>query len=170
MTVKNLTQISLFAALLCVVAPFSLTVGAVPFSLATLMIYLIGGLSDCKCALFSVLIYILTGLCGLPVFSGFESGFGKILSPTGGFILGYLPCVFVISYFKSRIKKAALLPLFMALGTAICYTFGLIWFIFVTKIGILSSFALCVAPFLPFDALKIAFASWFLKRFDLTLK
>ena len=70
--VKDMTFIALFAALMCVISPFSLPIGPVPISLATLVVYIVASFLDYKRAPVVVLVYILIGICGLPVFSSFS--------------------------------------------------------------------------------------------------
>ena len=147
---------ALFAAILCVVAPFSFFIGPVPLSLATLAIYLAAGALDWRSGVLSVVLYVLLGIVGLPVFSGFQGGFNKVAGITGGFIIGYIPCALsaglIIFVFREKIWSYAL---GMAVGTILLYTCGAAWFILQTGTPPLAALALCVVPFLPGDAVKI---------------
>ena len=91
MKTRDLTLTALFAAILCVAAPFSIPVGPIPITLATFAIYLAAIVLGKKYGTLAVVIYILLGAVGLPVFSGFSGGFQKIVSATGGYIIGYIP-------------------------------------------------------------------------------
>lgn len=150
---------ALFAAVLCAAAPFSIFIGPVPLSLATLMIYLAAGALDWKSGAVSVVLYVLLGMIGLPVFSGFEGGFQKIVGVTGGFIIGYIVCALgtglVIALFRGKLWAYAL---GMVIGTILLYTCGTAWFMFQTRTALPASLALCVTPFLPGDAVKIVIA------------
>ena len=153
---RDMVFTALFTAVLCVVAPFTIPIGPVPLSLATFIIYLASGTLNWKLGALSVFLYVMIGAVGVPVFSNFGAGFPRIMGPTGGFIMGYVPCALaaglIIGVFKRKIWAYAL---GMAIGTALLYTFGLIWFMILTENSLAVSLALCVTPFLPGDTAKI---------------
>jgi len=127
---------------------------AVPFTLQTFGIccalLILGG----KGGTVAVLVYLCTGAVGLPVFSGFGGGIGKLLGPTGGYLLGFLPmCLFYWALEKQ-------LPpwLLLAVGTLLCYACGTLWFSHVYAVTLWAALAKCVVPFLLPDGLKIALA------------
>ena len=154
---------ALFAAIICVISPWSLPIsGEVPRSLATAAIYLASACAGWKRGTVSVLLYIVIGALGVPVFSSFRGGLSVIAGPTGGYIIGYLPCAFICGFIIDRIgngKKAAAYPAGMIAGTVILYAVGTAWYMFITKNPLIPSLAGCVLPFLPGDAAKIAAAS-----------
>ena len=158
-SVRDMVYTALFAAVICAVAPFSIAIGPIPVSFATLAIYLAAGALDAKYAVLSVLLYIALGAVGLPVFSNFEGGFHKIAGISGGFIIGYLPCALaagiIIDVSKGKIWSYAL---GMAVGTFSLYTCGMAWFMFQTGSTFAVSLTLCVSPFLVGDAIKIVLA------------
>ena len=86
----QLAVCGVMAAVLCVLAPLSIPIGPVPVTLATLVVYLMGSLLGWKWGTAACLAYLLAGLAGLPVFSGFQGGPGVLLGATGGYILGFL--------------------------------------------------------------------------------
>ena len=152
---------ALFAALLCVCAPFSVPVGPIPITLATLAVYLIALLRNPKHTFFAVLLYVAIGAVGVPVFSGFTGGFGRIIGVTGGYIAGYPLCA-VICSLLAHLSQGRMRHLFrilgMLAGTLILYGIGSVWFMLTTGNDILSTLSLCVLPFLPGDAIKMALA------------
>ena len=150
---------ALFAALICVVAPFSLQIGPIPISLATLAVYFTASAAELSVSLPATLVYILLGGVGVPVFSGFQGGFQKLAGVTGGYIIGYIPCVLTIGLLLKLSRKKIMLPLSMAAGTAVLYAFGTAWFLVLTGRGIAYALGVCVLPFLAGDAAKIAAAS-----------
>ncbi len=179
-----LTLTALFTAILAVASWISLPLPftPVPVNLATLAVTLAGALLGYKYGSFSVLLYILLGAVGVPVFAGFSGGLGHLAGPTGGYIVGYLSsafiCGFVIDHLftsdmtdtgaasaeaPGRIKSAfsRCWPIVLAalLGTASCYIIGTLWFMHLTGNGLVASMAMCVIPFLPGDAFKIAAAA-----------
>lgn len=152
-----LTAAALFTALLCIASPFTIPIGAIPISLATFAVYLASAVLGWKWGCAAVLCYMVLGICGLPVFSGFGSGLGQFVAPTGGFLAGYLPCAFLCGLAADRAKKHRLpvLLLGMVSGTVVCYGCGLAWYTFLTGQTILQGLAVCVLPFLFGDSLKI---------------
>lgn len=157
---KNLVLTAIIAAVLCVVAPFSLPIGAIPLSFATLAVFLISCISPPKRSVASVIVYILLGAAGLPVFSGFVGGFQQIAGLTGGYIIGYIPCAFAVSYLTNKFENSKIIfPLSMTLGIAVCYLCGAVWYSIQTDTDFLASLAVCVLPFIAGDIIKIIAAS-----------
>ena len=157
-----MVTIALFAAVLCVTSPLSIAVGPIPLSLTTLLIYLAAGSLGWRCGVISVVVYVLLGAAGLPVFSNFEGGFHKIAGLTGGFIIGYIPCALATGWIGGAIQKysgrAWLYILGMFTGTVLLYTCGTVWFILQTGSAPVYALTVCVVPFLPGDAIKITVA------------
>ena len=85
---KNMVLMALFAGITCVLAPLSVPIGPVPISLTNLVIYFSIFILGWRRATITYLVYLLIGMAGLPVFSGFESGVGKFAGPTGGYLVG----------------------------------------------------------------------------------
>lgn len=154
----RLTETALLAALLCVCAPFSLPIGPIPITLATFAVYLVGALLPPVYAAQAVGLYLLLGLCGVPVFSGFRSGAGVLLGPTGGYLLAYLPAALLAAWLLRR-PKLWKYPVVLTAATAVIYVIGTAWYMFTTGTDLLPACAACVVPFLPGDALKIAAAT-----------
>ena len=151
---------ALMAAVTCILAPLSVPIGPVPISLTNFAIYLSLYLLDWKKGTLSYLIYLLLGLVGLPVFSGFTGGLAKLAGPTGGYIIGYIFMALVIGLIVTKTKKKFYIYLLaMVAGTIVCYTFGTAWYVFSTKTALLPALTACVFPFLPGDAIKIILAS-----------
>lgn len=160
MRTRNMVLVALFAAIICIASPFSIPVGAIPISLATLAIYLASSILGAKKASMAVLIYILIGIIGLPVFSGFQGGIGKVLGVTGGYIIGYIPCAYISGAIIDRYSNnRAAYPAALIIGTFVLYTFGTAWYMVQSGNGIVQSLLACVIPFLLGDAVKIVSAS-----------
>ena len=128
---------AVMAALIAVVAPFSIPAGQVSFTLCTLLLYLSPYILGWKRAALATLIYIMLGMVGMPVFSGFKGGFGVLAGPTGGYILGYIPMVIV-------------------LATAVLYALGTAMFCVQMQATLEVALINCVFPFIPFDLGKMA--------------
>jgi len=159
-SVRDMVFTALFAAVLCAVAPFSIAIGIIPLSFATLVIYIAAGALDWKYSTLSVLVYVAVGTIGIPVFSNFEGGFHKLVSPSGGFIFGYIMCALATGLIFGLFRKKLWSYVFgMVIGTVLLYTCGTAWFMFVTGNSLAVSLAFCVTPFLLGDAIKITFAT-----------
>ena len=95
MKTRDMTIIAVMAALICVAGPLSVSIGPIPLSLASFAVYMAGAVLGAKKGTLAVGIYLLLGLVGLPVFSGFSGGFQKLIGVTGGYLVGYLPCALI---------------------------------------------------------------------------
>ena len=162
---------AVMTAAICILAPFSVPVGPVPITLATLMICLAVYVLGAKAGIISVCLYLLMGLIGLPVFSGFSGGFTKLAGPTGGYLIGYIPMVAVIGLFTDKISRRDIASpasrkisnlminriiqfAGIVLGTAVLYTLGTAWFCYVMDCDLAYALGLCVIPFIPGDIAK----------------
>lgn len=160
--IRNAILCSLFAAFIAVVSPFTVPIGPVPISLATFAIYLAGAIGGRWIGVVSVIIYIAIGLTGLPVFSGMSGGVAKLLGPTGGYLIGYIPLAYITGVFIDKLgcgKKRAAYFIGMILGTAVMYFIGTVWYICISKTNIITAISQCVLIFLPGDTVKIVAAS-----------
>ena len=155
-TVRGMVMTALFTAVLCVAAPFSVSIGPIPLSFATFVIYLAAASLGWKYGVMSVILYVLLGAAGLPVFANFEGGFHKITGYSGGFIIGYIPCALAIGLFIDIFgNKLYSYIIGMAAGTIVLYACGTIWFIAVTGNSLPAALMMTAVPFLPGDTAKI---------------
>lgn len=95
MNARDLGYIALSAALLSVSAWVAFPVGGVPITLQTLVLCLTSGLLGAKRGGVTALVYLLLGSIGVPVFAGFTGGISVLLSPTGGYLVGFIPLALV---------------------------------------------------------------------------
>lgn len=155
-SVSVMVRIALMAAVICILGPLSIPIGLVPISLTNLAVYFAIYLLGVKNGTISYLIYMLLGLCGVPVFSGFTGGPAKLFGVTGGYIFGFIFMAIISGIFIEKFSNNRVLHFVgMILGTAVCYIFGTAWFIILTKNGVMASLSLCVFPFIPGDLIKM---------------
>lgn len=155
----QMAGIGIMAALICVLGPLSLPIGPVPISLTNLAIYITLYAVGMKKGTISYFIYLLVGLVGLPVFSGFSSGPGKLLGPTGGYLIGFIFMTLIGGYFIDKfISKWYLCVFGMILGTSVCYTFGTVWLAYQANMTAKAALTAGVIPFIAGDLLKIFIA------------
>lgn len=155
---KKLVYIGLSAAILSVVAPFSIPLGGIPITFCTLLIYIYCNIYKPKITIPSVLLYITVGAVGLPVFSSFRGGIAHILSPSGGFIIGYIPLACIISLLLSRRSNIIYKFAVMLVSTFVLYLCGILWYSFFTADFDMRTVVVFVAYFIPVDIIKIIIA------------
>ena len=157
---KEIVMVGLCAAIMCVAGPFAvpIPISPVPISLTPFVIFVIAYVLPPKLCTLSTFIYLMLGAIGLPVFSGFSGGAGKLAGPTGGYLIGFLLTAFICSVFNSRFNKNILSAVGMICGAAAYYLFGTVWFTVQQDVSFYAAFVSCVLPYLFGDALKIAAA------------
>ena len=151
--VRNMTLCAFFAALTAVCAWIGIPLGDTVFTLQTLAVFLTLGLRGGKWGTVSILIYLLLGAVGVPVFSGFRGGIGHLLSPTGGFLWGFL-CTALSWWAVERFGK---LPA-MLLGQLTCYACGTLWYMTYTGVGLELVVLQTIVPYLIPDIAKLVLA------------
>lgn len=162
-TTKDMAYIALMAVALSVCSWISVP-AVVPFTMQTFAVFCTLGLLGGRRGFMAVLIYMLLGAAGLPVFSGFGGGLGTLLGPTGGYILGFLLMALLYWIFdrKSSLKLRGM-TVVLLLGLIVCYAFGTAWFMAVYSkssgpVGLTAALAMCVFPFILPDLIKLALA------------
>ena len=168
---KNMARIALFAVVISVCSWLSIPT-TIPFTMQTFGIFLTVAVLGGKWGTLSVLLYLLMGLVGLPVFSGFKGGLGVLMGTTGGYIVGFLLSALVMWAVERLLgRKRWVLALSMVVGLAVCYAFGTLWFmgVYASKtgpIGMYTALGWCVIPYIVPDLCKIALALVLSKRLE----
>lgn len=162
--VRELVTIALLAAVLCILAPLSIPIGPVPISLTNLVLYFFVFIVGTRRTSIAFIIYMLLGMVGLPVFSGFSGGLGKLVGPTGGYIIGFLPMVIVMGLFiekhrKASVKNIILNTIVMEVCTWIPYLLGTAWLAYSAKMTFTAALAAGVLPFIVEDLIKMVLAA-----------
>ena len=157
---RMIVYASLLAALMAVGAYLAVPIGPVPVVMQNMFVFLAGLLLGSRWALASVAVYLLAGACGLPVFAGGLGGIGRLVGPTGGYLIGYLPAVFVVGRISDRgAARLGFDILAMIIGTIILYACGVAWLKILTGMPWTQTLAVGMYPFLIGDAIKIAAAA-----------
>lgn len=157
-----MAQIAVCAALLCVSAFITIPIPflPVPFTMQVLAVILVALLLKPTHSLAAALIYTLLGIAGLPVFSGGKGGFGVILSPTGGFIIGFLFAAFFVSLAKGKTDSLPRYILSAALvGIPCIYIPGIAMYILYTNADLWTAVASLTSVFILADLAKCVIAS-----------
>lgn len=168
-TTRDLVYISMFTVIIAICSWISIP-AAVPFTLQTMGIFVAVGVLGGRKGTIAVLIYILLGAFGIPVFSGFKGGIGVLVGNTGGYIVGFLFSALLMWGIEKGFgcgKKV--LAVSMAAGLLVCYVIGTAWFMVLYThntgaIGLGTVLGWCVIPFIIPDLLKIGLALYLTGR------
>lgn len=157
---RDAVLVGMFAAVMAVCAWITVP-AAVPFTMQIFGVYaallLLGG----RRGNFAIIIYILLGIVGIPVFQGFTGGVGVIAGPTGGYILGFF-IIGIVYWLATALfphNKIAEMSA-MITGLLLCYLFGTLWFALISSgdTSLSGVLMMCVVPFILPDIIKIALA------------
>ncbi len=153
--IKSLAVTAVMSALMCVLGPISLPIGPVPISLTNFVILLSVYILGARRGSLSVLIYLLIGMTGVPVFSGFQGGFFKLAGPTGGYLIGFLPMALLAGIMIEKGRRRPL-PALAGMIAAIWldYLMGTLWLAASQHIDARAAFAAGVLPFIAWDLVK----------------
>jgi biotin transport system substrate-specific component len=161
---RPMVYTALFVALISVGAFIAIPIGPVPIVLQNLFVLLAGLILGPAWGTACVGVYLLVGLAGLPVFAGGTSGIGKLFGPTGGYLLGYLPAVWITGAISSRLKISAKDILALIAGTVVIYAAGVPWLKIAFSLSWGKAVSAGMIPFLAGDAVKIVAAAVIAKQ------
>ena len=158
---KSYVLISLFSAIIAVLSFISIP-APIPFTLQTLGVFCTLTILGGKYGLISIILYILLGIIGLPVFSHFSGGIGHLFGVSGGYIIGFIPLALIYWAITYKFKNTTIsktIGLFS--GLIVCYLLGTLWYTYkyvgnITIESFLSSLSVCVLPFLIPDMIKLS--------------
>lgn len=160
-TIYQLALSGLMTAIICILAPMSIPIpfSLIPISFTNLAIYFTVFIIGWKRGTISYLVYLLIGLVGLPVFSGFEGGVGKIAGPTGGYLIGFIFMTMICGIFVEKFTgKIYMYVIGMIIGTCVAYGFGAAWLAYQTNRTFVEALLVGVVPYLLGDGIKIVVA------------
>ncbi|MGM9549044.1 MAG: biotin transporter BioY [Faecousia sp.] len=169
MKTLDMAYIAMFAVLMAVCSWISIP-SVVPFTLQTFGIFVAVGVLGGKRGTLAVVLYLLMGVVGLPVFAGFSGGLGVLLGSTGGYIVGFVFTALIMWAMERLLgRKTWVLAVSMVIGLAVCYAFGTAWFLMVYArttgpIGLWTALGWCVFPYILPDLVKLALALVIRKR------
>jgi len=166
---RDIAYIGIFVAFIAISSWICIPT-TVPITMQTLGIFTTVLVLGLKRGTLAVLVYIVLGGIGLPVFSGFSGGMGILFGANGGYIIGFLFSAIIIgSIIKFFGEKIWIMVIAMSAGLLACYSFGTAWFVYVytqttEPVGIVAALGWCVFPFIIPDILKIFLAVILKKR------
>lgn len=169
--IKRMMFAALFAALTAAVSPIKIPLGftPVPITLQTLIVLLSGALLGANLGALSQFLYVLVGTLGLPVFAGGSSGFGALLGPSGGYLIGFIAAAYAVGKLGEKAKKKKYLQIAIAMlvGTLVIYVFGVAGGLIVTGLPLTQILVGWVAPFIIGDIIKLIAAASIAYKFDM---
>ena len=158
---KEMAVTAAMTAIICILGPWAINIpiSPVPITLCSMGIYFALYLLGLKLGSISVLLYVLLGAAGLPVFTNFSGGIGKVLGPTGGYIIGYLFLALICGFFIEKAPgKLPLQVIGFILGTAVLYLFGTLWLQLQLGLTFPAALMAGVIPYIPGDIVKLILA------------
>lgn len=159
---KELTLIGLMTAITCILGPMSIPipVSPVPISLTNFVLFLTIYVLGMKLGTLSYIIYLCLGAVGLPVFSSFSGGLGKLAGPTGGYLIGFIFLALIQGALMERFPgKNTAAVVGMIIGNLVCYAFGTVWLAGQMELNFVAALGVGVIPYLPGDAVKIVISA-----------
>lgn len=160
--IKELTLVSAFVAVICIVAQIAIPISVIPITLQGFAVALCGYMLGKKKSLIAVCVYLILGAVGAPVFANFNGGFHMLLSYTGGFLWGFIPYAF----FCALSQKAKLAIPFGIMGVILCHLMGTIQYSLVSKASIWLSFLVASLPFILKDVILTVTAYFVARRIN----
>ena len=166
LTVRDLTSIAMMSVIIAVCSWLTVPF-VVPFTMQTFAVFFALEYLGGRRGIAAVALYILLGIVGLPVFSGFTGGVGHLMGPTGGFIIGFILSAMIYwlgeRFISDNVRRHIAL---MLICLAACYALGTVWFAMVYKTSIFAALCSCVFPFIVPDIIKILLVTLVVKRLN----
>lgn len=167
MSTRNMILAGLFAALLALSSQVAIPIGPVPHTLQIFFVLMAGVVLGSRLGFVSVLVWVLLGAFGLPVFAQGKAGLAVLAGPTGGFLFGFMTAAFLVGWLaeNSRLTTGRI-TIYMLTGLLAAYIIGVGGFMasfkyFLHKpMTLKTAVSVAVAPFLPFDIVKTLMAAY----------
>ncbi|MGQ9857816.1 MAG: biotin transporter BioY [Thermodesulfobacteriota bacterium] len=162
--IRKMVLAPLLAALTGAASLIAIPVGPVPVTLQSLIVLASGGILGARWGALSMILYLAMGIAGLPVFAGGTSGLGRLIGPTGGYLLGFVVAAAVVGAMAARSARQLRLFLATLAGLAAVYAMGSVWLSVVAKLPMSKALMVGVLPFVPMDLLKAFLAALLIGR------
>ncbi len=157
--ITRMVLAALFAALTAASSLVAIPIGPVPITLQSLFVLASGGVLGPKWGALSMCLYLAMGVAGLPVFAGGTTGFGKLLGPTGGYLVGFVLASATVGFLTKRFSRLPWIFFCSLVGLSVIYTVGCGWLSLIAQIPLRKAVMVGFLPFVPGDLLKAFLAS-----------
>lgn len=167
--VKKMVYAALFAALTGVGGWIALPLPYVSVTFQTLFTIISGAVLGPYFGALSMIVYILLGIVGLPVFSRGQSGLGVLFGPTGGYLIGFVLSAIVIGLIVRAKKSPSYLWMCfaMAVGIIILDVCGVAQLALITGMPLEKAAVVGALVFVPTDIAKVLIGAYIAKRIRL---
>lgn len=158
---RSMIITALFAAMIGIFAQITIPLPLIPITGQTLAIGLAATILGSKYGTLAVVLYLIIGAAGVPVFAEFQGGISKLVGPRGGYLIGFIPTAFVIGYYLEKFgftfKHAVIANL---IGMIVTLIMGTIWLFFAAELTMKAAIAAGFTPFLIVGVIKALLAAW----------
>lgn len=156
-SIRDLIVIAIFTALICLVSPIILGAGSyVPVTLATFTLCLTAAVLGFKRGLVCVIIYLVLGALGVPVFAGWTGGYQYFPGDSGGYLIGSLLLITVAGLIiDANPRNAYMYFVGMIAGVALCYVCGALWLVVKSDLTFAGIWDRAFRPYLSAECIKI---------------
>ncbi|MFJ7406239.1 MULTISPECIES: biotin transporter BioY [unclassified Lysinibacillus] len=149
------------AAIIAVLAQVTIPLPLIPITGQTLAVGLVVTILGTRLGTLSVLVYILLGTAGIPVFSGMSGGYGIVIGPTGGYIVGFLAAAVLMGLYLNKFGITFVQAIIAnIIGMVVTLAFGTVWLKIVGDLTWTSAFMGGAVPFIVVGILKAVLAAW----------
>ena len=157
LSTRDITFTAVGIALISVSAWVTVPIGPVPFTLQTMALaFVLVAMSPVQSTL-AVMLYLVLGAAGLPLFSGMRGGVGVLLSPTGGFLIGFALAALAALVIRRVMDDSPARDVVVVVALIVCsYFFGWAWLMVSTGMSATAAFAAACLPFIVPDIIKCA--------------
>ncbi len=158
---RSMILTALFAAIIGVLAQLTIPLPLVPITGQTLAIGLAATILGSRYGTVSVLLYLVIGAAGVPIFAEFQGGISKLFGPTGGYLVGFIPAAFIIGYYMEKTSFTFMNGMIAnTIGMVITLIFGTAWLKISAELSWTAAIASGITPFVIVGLIKAALASW----------
>ena len=154
--IKKILSILSASIFIAIASQLSIPLEPVPFTFQTLSILIITAILGSKLGIYSVLTYLFEGCIGIPVFANLTSGIQGLLSPTGGYLFGFLPAVYIAGIFFDKSNKILNISIGTVLSLIVIFVFGYLQLS--NFVGFKAAYILGVNPFIITESIKALIA------------
>lgn len=162
MKTNDLIKIAMFPALMAATAGVTIPMVGAPITLQTLFVLLVGMILGKRNGAISMVVYLLLGIVGLPVFSGFASGLGAVMGPTGGFLISFPIAAYLVGYLKERTGNYYISAL---VASIVVYVVGVPWLAWQLEMTNWAALSIMFV-YIPGDIVKLLVAVFISKRLE----
>ena len=144
--------------LLAMSAQITLPFGVIPFTLQTSAVFFLAYKWGAKGATYAVLLYLLEGFLGLPVFSGFRGGALVLFGARGGYLWGFIPAIFIFDKLLAH-SRESFFNIFNAIALSSVVQFSLGYLQLASFVGFTEAYRWGICPFLFTELIKVFITS-----------